>query len=552
MVRTHDVVNQPPTFDYNLFSSDRALQNAIASMGAGLDLPALHNYGRVAGENLQCEGFDANVYKPVLRTHDRYGHRINQVDYHAAYHKLMADAIAAGMPSLPWNQPQPGAHVARSALVYMHCQSEQGTTCPTTMTFSSVPALRQQLDVTGPWLNGVLSNQYDPGNKPWYQKKGLTIGMAMTEKQGGSDVRANQSSAKPVAAAGPGKPYYLTGHKWFCSAPMSDGFLVLAKTKQGLGCFLMPRWTPDGELNTFFIQRLKDKLGNWSNASSEIEFSNAWSWLIGEEGRGVNTILEMVAMTRFDCMLGSASLMRQSVAQALHHSAYRQAFGQRLADHPAMQNVLADLAVESEASLLQSMRLAQALDNINCNAGDAEQESLFLRLATPVGKFWICKRTPDMVTECLECHGGSGYVEESVMPRLFRESPLNSIWEGCGNIQSLDVLRAIARQPAVVDAYFHELETAVGSDHLYDAFVRRLKNDSAKEVYHEVSARSITSRLARALQASLLIRYGLPASADYYLQSRIKCEHGIYGASAETQGHHAIIDYAMPVAGDLP
>ncbi len=549
MMKTHDVVNQPPVFDYNLFSSDLALQHAVDRMDAHWSRESLLAYGRKTGVHLQHTGFDANNFKPVLRSHDRFGHRINQVDYHDAYHALMRDAVEAGMPSLPWNKPCEGAHVARSALVYMHNQAESGTTCPTTMTFSAVPALKHQLDVTQPWLTGVLSKHYDPRNRPWYEKDGLTIGMAMTEKQGGSDVRANQSVARPIGAAGAGKPYYLTGHKWFCSAPMSDGFLVLAQTPKGLGCFLMPRWTPDGELNHIFIQRLKDKLGNWSNASSEIEFNGAWSWLIGEEGRGINTILEMVAMTRFDCMLGSASLMRQALAQALHHCSHRDAFGQKLTEHKAMQNVLADLAVESEASMLHTMRLARALDNINCNAANAEHEKHFMRLATPVGKFWICKRTPDMVAESLECHGGSGFVEESIMPRLFRESPLNSIWEGCGNIQCLDVLRAIAKSPAAADAYLNELDCERGSDSRYDHFLSQLKRDISSSVFSPASARALASRCARALQAAMLVRYGYPSSAEYFLSTRIAVEHSIYGAATDTENHYAIIDRAIPAAG---
>lgn len=307
----------------------------------------------------------------------------------------------------------------------------------------------------------------------------------------------------------------------------------------------MPRWTPEGELNTFYIQRLKDKLGNWSNASSEIEFNGAWSWLIGDEGRGINTILEMVAMTRFDCMLGSASLMRQAVAQALHHCSHRSAFGTTLNQHAAMQNVLADLAVESEAAMLQTMRLAKALDAASDNNADQEYEQHLLRLATPVGKFWICKRTPDLVAESLECHGGNGYVEESIMPRLFRESPLNSIWEGCGNIQSLDVLRAIAKQPVVVEAYLQELGKAQGSDTTYDRFIMELKNDIAAAKFTDTSARALSSRLARAFQAAMLIQHAKPASAEHYLATRIATEHGIYGTYGSSTTASRIIDYAL-------
>ncbi len=549
MVPTHEVTNQPPEFSYNLYTSDRALKNTVSAFGGCWAEEILTGYGAKAMDNLIHCAASANNSKPVLRTHDRFGHRINQVDFHPAYHSLMQDAIEVGMPSLPWARREPGAHVARSALVYLHNQAEAGTTCPTTMTFSAVPALQHQPDVTNEWIKGITAARYDHRNLPWYKKDGLTIGMAMTEKQGGSDVRANQSTATPVSAAGPGKPYRLTGHKWFCSAPMSDAFLVLAQTGKGIGCFLMPRWTPEGELNTFYLQRLKDKLGNWSNASGEIEFSNAWSWLIGEEGRGINTILEMVAMTRFDCMLGSASLMRQAVAQALHHCYHRNAFGTSLINQPAMQNVLADLAVESEAAMLQTMRLAKALDASTDTTADREYEQQLLRLATPVGKFWICKRTPDLVAEALECHGGGGYVEESIMPRLFRESPLNSIWEGCGNIQSLDVLRAMAKQPTVAEAYLQELGKAQGSDSGYDRFVTELKNDITAGDFSEGSARALSSRLARAFQAALLIQYAHSASAEHYLATRINTQHGIYGSHGDKAAVKKIIELALPASG---
>jgi len=434
MQSTHQVTNQPGEFDYDLYLSDRALQNSVNVFGGQYATDKLERYGSKAMHNLMHHAASANNSKPVLRTHDRFGHRINQVDFHPSYHSLMTDAIEVGMPSLPWSQAKSGAHVARSALVYMHNQAEAGTTCPTTMTFSAVPALRHQPDVAEAWIRGITSKIYDQRNLPWYEKNGLTIGMAMTEKQGGSDVRANQSTAV--------------------------------------------RWTPEGELNSFYIQRLKDKLGNWSNASSEIEFASAWSWLIGEEGRGINTILEMVAMTRFDCMLGSAS----------------------------------------EAALLYTMRLAKALDAENDSNADNQFEQLLLRLATPVGKFWICKRTPDMVAESLECHGGSGYVEESPMPRLFRESPLNSIWEGCGNIQSLDVLRAIAKQPAVTDAYIQELEKVKGSDSKFDKFLNQLKDDVSANKFTETSARALASRLARSLQAAMMIQYASP-KISYFLDN---------------------------------
>ena len=544
MIPTHEVINQPPEFDYNLYEADLALREAVSSFGGNGAAAELTAYGQTARDNLRDHSALANRNKPELRTFDRFGHRLNSVEFHPSYHKIMSDAVAAGLPSSPWLKPGPGAHVERAAHVYMHCQAEQGTTCPTTMTFSAVPALRQQPDIGDDWIKGILSRSYDSRNIPWYEKEGLTIGMAMTEKQGGSDVRANQSTAVPVAEAGPGKAYLLTGHKWFCSAPMSDGFLVLAKTDAGIGCFLMPRWTPEGKLNSFYIQRLKDKLGNWSNASSEIEFQGAFSWLLGEDGRGINTILEMVAMTRFDCMLGSSSLMRQALAQAMHHCNYREAFGNRLIDQPLMVNVLADLAVESEAAMLLSLRVAQALDNL---ADEHSQQ--IIRGLTPVGKFWICKRTPAMVYECMECLGGSGYVEESVMPQLFRESPLNSIWEGCGNIQCLDVLRAIGKSPECADALLAEIETTKGEsiaqDQLFDSLHKRFKEGDLDAT----RARQIATDIARLMSASLMIRYASAESAAHFIETRIEESHGIYGnlPPNNADAGKAILKRAFPV-----
>ncbi len=536
---THQVLNQTPAFNTNLYTTDKALRSAVASFGADWATTQLDTYGQFATDVLMHESVRANINKPQLQTHDRYGNRINQVDFDPAYHQLMTQAIEAGLPSLPWRENRAGAHTARAALVYLHNQAECGTTCPTTMTFAAIPALHHQPDIAERWVPKVTAPHYDGRNIPWYDKPGLTIGMAMTEKQGGSDVRANISSAKPVTGNGGGKLYHLTGHKWFCSAPMSDGFLVLAQAEKGLSCFLMPRWTEDGQLNRFYIQRLKDKLGNWSNASSEIEFRDAEAWLLGEEGRGVNTIIEMVAMTRYDCMIGSSSLMRQAVSQAIHHCNHREAFGSKLNQHALMQNVLADMAVESEAAMWQTMRLSQAFDN----ASD-EAEQLYARIATPVGKFWICKRAPALVYECMECIGGNGYVEESGMPRLFRESPLNSIWEGCGNIQSLDILRVLAKSPNAVDALFNEINQARGVDSALDGFMDALIDDIKKANYSEGSARQLASRLARTIQASLMVRYAQPDAATYFIASRIFTEHGIYGQHDDTSRAKLVIDFA--------
>jgi len=537
---THEVRNQPPEFSSNLYLSDTALQSAISQFDGSWGHDALCEYGQFAADTMMSEAVRANINKPKLNTHDRFGKRINQVDFDPAYHQLMAQAIEAGLPSLPWRDTRKGSHAVRAALVYLHNQGECGTTCPTTMTFAATPALHHQPDIAERWVPLVTAPHYDGRNIPWYDKPGLTIGMAMTEKQGGSDVRANQSTAKPVGKPGGGQLYHLTGHKWFCSAPMSDGFLVLAQTDVGLGCFLMPRWTESGELNRFQIQRLKDKLGNWSNASSEIEFREAEAWLIGEEGRGVNTIIEMVSMTRYDCMLGSASLMRQAIAQALHHCAHRDAFGKRLNQHELMQNVLADMVVESEAAMWQTFRLSAALDN-----PENESEQLLTRLATPIGKFWICKRTPQLVYESMECLGGSGYVEESTMPRLFRESPLNSIWEGCGNIQSLDILRALEKSPEASEVLFNDIELSRGSDKHLDNFVDQLKSDIHARNVTQGAARSLASRLARAIQASLMIRYASDPAANYFLATRIVNEHGVYGAHDAPELAASIIESSL-------
>jgi putative acyl-CoA dehydrogenase len=386
------------------------------------------------------------------------------------------------------------------------------------MTYSAVPALRAAPELAAEWEPRFLSTDYDPRMIPAGDKRGALCGMAMTEKQGGSDVRANTTRAERVGAGGPGGEYRLTGHKWFCSAPMCDAFLVLAQAERGLSCFLLPRWCPDGTRNRFHIQRLKDKLGNRSNASSEVEFDGAWARMVGEEGRGVPTIIEMVNHTRLDCVIGAAAGMRQAVAQATHHAAHRMAFGRRLSDQPLMQNVLADLAIESEAATTAMLRLARAYDG--------ESERHFARLATAVVKYWVCKRTPVLVAEALECLGGNGFVEESMMPRLYREAPLNSIWEGSGNVICLDVLRAMTRGPEVVDAFLGELALARGAEPRLDAFVAGLGEELRDFESMEARARRVVERMAIALQGALLVRHGDPAVADAFCASRLAGDHG--------------------------
>lgn len=510
---THQVLNQPTSLTpFNSWLSDNTLQYWTQQFGGGFAASKLAAYGELCGGVLAEAGLLANKYKPEFHSHDRFGHRIDEVRFHPAYHQLMQAAIEHGLPSAPWVNPAPGAQVARAALVYQHMQADAGSGCPLTMTYAAVPVLQQAPAAAADWLGKVLTAQYDPANKPYAAKAGLTIGMAMTEKQGGSDVRANTTLAHRLSA----DVYELVGHKWFCSAPMCDGFLTLAQTDSGLSCFLLPRWRPDGSKNQFYIQRLKDKLGNCSNASSEVEFRGAFAWRIGDEGRGVRTIIDMVALTRFDCMLGSAGLMRAALAQALHHTAGRSAFGKNLQQHALMQNVLADLTLDSEAALALSLRVAYALDN-----QDVVSEQQFVRLATAIGKYWICKRTPQFCYEAMECLGGVGYVEENILPRLYREAPVNAIWEGSGNIQCLDVLRAMQKEPEALAACLNELQSVTGRNQDYDAAFARLQQALQDSATLEYRARSIADQLALLLQASVLLQYGEAMVADAFIRARL-------------------------------
>ena len=517
---THEVTNQvPPLEGINLYRADLPLQEWVHRYQGDWADMQLNAYGQLAGGALMEAGFLANENKPVFKSHDRYGHRVDTVDFHPAYHELMAAGIKAGITSAPWNDPRPGAQVARAATMYLHNQAEAGTSCPMTMSFACVPALRLQPDIAKTWLPKILSGQYDPRNLPIEQKSGATIGMAMTEKQGGTDVRANTTRAYPVGVGGPGQAYELVGHKWFCSAPMCDAFLTLAQTDKGLSCFLLPRHRPDGSRNEFYVQRLKNKLGNWANASSEVEYRGALAWMVGPEGRGVPTIIEMVSLTRFDCMIGSSSLMRQALTQATHHCAHRTVGTRVLSEQPLMQNVLADLALESEAALALTMRMGRALDN----AHDA-QEDKFARLVTAIGKYWICKRAPGMINEAQECLGGAGYVEETILPRLYREAPVNSIWEGSGNVQCLDVLRALSKEPGVLDALFIELGDSHGSSALKQR-IEHIKQHFADTDDIQYRARQLTEDVAIALQAKLLLEAGNSTVSDAFIASRLG-EHG--------------------------
>jgi putative acyl-CoA dehydrogenase len=541
MPPTHEVFNQaPPLTGYDV-ADDPALLDGLRREGAGWAESGLHDLGRRAGSAQAQEwGRLANEHPPVLRTHDRFGNRIDEVEFHPAWHELMGVAVGSGLHAAPWADPRPGAHVARAAKFYVWGSTDEGHTCPITMTYAVVPSLRRNPGLARRYEPLLTAPVYDPGLRPPETKRGLLAGMSMTEKQGGSDVRANTTQAVPAADGS----YRLTGHKWFTSAPMNDLFLVLAQAPGGLSCFLLPRVLPDGTRNGMRLQRLKDKLGNKSNASAEIEYDDAVAWLIGEEGRGVPTIMEMVNLTRLDCVNAAARQMRAGVSQATFHAAHRQAFGAYLADQPLMANVLADLAVEADAAATVLMRLAGATDR--AARGD-EQEAAFRRIALAVTKYWVCKRVPVHAGEALECLGGNGYVEESGLPRLYREAPLQSIWEGSGNVAALDALRALARQPQAAEAFFAEVGLAAGADPRLDRAVSALQAELADPAQAEARARRIVEQLATVLQGALLVRYGDPAVADAFTASRLAGDWGhAFGTLPAGVDTAAIVKRATP------
>jgi putative acyl-CoA dehydrogenase len=521
MPATHEVTNQvPPLVNHDL-ADDPALLEGLRREGAADAEPELRELGVLAGsEQAQEWGRLAHAYPPILRTHDRYGHRIDEVEFNPAWHQLMDVAVSRGIHAAPWRDGRPGAHVARAAKMYVWGQVEPGHTCPISMTYAAIPALRHSSALSARYEPLLTESVYDYGLRVPSTKRGLIAGMSMTEKQGGSDVRANTTRAVP----GDAETYLLTGHKWFTSAPMSDMFLTLAQAPGGLTCFLVPRVLPDGTRNRLFLQRLKDKLGNRSNASAEIEYENAVGWLVGDEGRGVRTIIEMVNMTRLDCVLGSAAGMHHGVLQATHHATHRSAFGQKLIDAPLMTNVLADLIIEAEAATTVAMRLAGATDR--AVRGDAAEEQ-FRRLGLAVSKYWVCKRGPVHAAEALECLGGNGYIEDSGMPRLYREAPLMSIWEGSGNVAALDALRAMAKQPESLEAFFTEVDLAAGADHRLDDAAARLRKEFGDLSAIELRARRIVETMALVLQGSLLVRYGPPAVADAFVASRLAGDWGV-------------------------
>ncbi len=522
---THEVFNQAKPFEsINLFSSDQPLREIFKRRNVELDSTSLVQLGEILSKPEWInKGFQANENTPKFHSHNRFGQRIDEIEFHPAYHDLMRLAIQHKIHAYPWiHKNKENAHLIRMGLFYMHSQIEAGTGCPLSMTFACVPALQKNKNVAEEWLPRIVSNAYDHSNRVSSNKTGATIGMAMTEKQGGTDVRANTTLAKHVG----NDVYELTGHKWFCSAPMCDAFLTLAQTEKGLTCFLVPRWKPDGSKNAFYIQRIKDKLGNKSNASAEIEYRGAFAQILGEEGRGVPTIIEMVGLTRYDCMIGSTALMRRAVSEVIHHISRRKVMGRLLIDQPLMQNVVADLCLEFEGALAMTTRASYSLDH------STAEENLLLRLLLPIGKYWICKRATQLAGEAMECLGGNGYVEQTILPRIYREVPVNSIWEGSGNVQCLDILRALDKSPEILAVYFNELDKAKGKNSSFDDYVRHLKIEIPKMLENPFSARILAEKLAKGFQACQLILNENSLVADAYCETRLKENYLQFGTLA--------------------
>jgi putative acyl-CoA dehydrogenase len=546
---THETLNQvPPLEGWNPFLADVALGEALDREGAGWAREAVSRHAAQAGSaEVMAWGFEANTHLPRLITHDRYGRRVDEVAYHPSWHALMRWSMGNEVHSLPRTSARPGAWPARSAMFMLSASVDAGHCCPVSMATACVPALRATEEVAAEWVPRVTRTEYDPRLIPAGDKTACLIGMAMTEKQGGSDVRTNTTKAEPLGARGGGKPYSLTGHKWFVSAPMCDAFLTLAQAEGGLSCFLLPRVLPDGTRNGFYIQKLKDKLGNRSNASAEVEYDNAVAFLVGEEGRGVATIIEMVSHTRLDVTLISTAMMRLAVAHAVHHARHRKAFQKRLVDHALMQNVLADLCLESEAATALSMRLAGAYDREASSAHDR----LFKRLAMAAGKYWICKRAPGHLYEAMECMGGNGFVEEFIYPRLYREAPLNSMWEGSGNVICLDVQRALQRTPEAADALLEEVRRAAGASPRLDAATRALEDELRAGLADPGDGRRLTERIAVTLQAALLAQHAPAPVADAFAAARLGGEGlACYGTLPRSVDCRFIIERALPAVGD--
>ena len=539
---THEVMNQSGALaNYDAFSEDKPLVQAIRAFGADWSQDHLARAGTLVGsEKVQTLARQANRHLPELRTHDRFGNRIDVVEFHPAYHELMTLIFGCGTHSYAWTNPRAGAHVARAALSYLWNQGENGICCPMGMTFASIAALRHDAGLLDEWAPVINRCAYDARPAHAKSKAGITVGMAMTEKQGGSDLRATMTTARPeTGRRGSGAAYRLTGHKWFFSVPMSDLFLTLAKTEKGLSCFLATGWLPDGSRNQLKLQRLKDKCGNKSNASSEVEFHDLHAVMLGEEGRGIRTIIEMAHLTRLDFAIGSSGLMRQALSQAVHHSTNRRAFQRSLIDLPIMRNVIADLAIESEALMWMNLRLAQTLDHTETDSAEA----MLSRIATPIAKYWACKRAPHFVAEALECHGGNGFIADHLMERLYREAPLNGIWEGTGNVICLDVLRAMQREPDSIGIFVDEVRKAKGGDDRLDVFVTQLERRLQKVSELEPIARRVVEMMALALQASLLVRYSTPAVADAFCATRLDGDWGrAFGTLPQDLDTQAIVE----------
>ena len=547
---THTVLNQSPPFrDINLFTTDLPLSEAVEREGGGAARRRLEVLGAKAGSMEAFErGRLANENPPRLKPFDEKGNRIDFVEFHPAYHECMSLSMAEGLHCSTWEhlagavRPVPGAHVMRAAGSYLMAQMEAGHCCPITMTHAAVATLREQPDIFDAWLPKILSRRYDSAFRPVMEKSAITVGMAMTEKQGGTDVRANTTRAEPDGPNGSGEPYRITGHKWFMSAPMCDGFLMLAQAPKGLSCFLMPRFLPDGSLNALRLQRLKDKLGNRSNASCEVEFQDAAGWLIGEEGRGVATIIEMVTHTRLDCAVSSAALMRLCLANAVHHCRHRAAFGRKLADQPLMGAVLADLALEVEAATALAFRLARAFDR----PADPAEEA-WRRLMTPVTKYWVCKVAPAFGYEAMECLGGNGYVEENGLARIYRELPVNAIWEGSGNVMALDVLRVLMKEPEVAEGVLEGLADQVSGDRKLARQLDRVREHLHRPRELEANARSFVEGLALVAAASLLAAHAPAAVADAFIATRLEGHpRQTYGSGLPRVDARTILARALP------
>jgi putative acyl-CoA dehydrogenase len=542
---THEITNQVPELHgYNLFSTDPVLTSGLHRAQAGWHEPALARMGaRLGDKEVLRLGELANRHPPELHTHDRFGNRIDTVEFHPSWHALLALLRSENLHALPWAQPRPGAQVARAAGYFLHAQVETGSLCPTTMTYAAIPVLQKEAALYAMLETRLLSCEHDPRDLPLMQKRSILIGMGMTEKQGGSDVRTNTTTARPLHAEGRGAAYALTGHKWFFSAPMCDAHLVLARTGNGLSCFFVPRWHPDGSRNTILIQRLKDKLGNRSNSSGEVEFQDAYGVMVGDDGRGIPTIIEMAAHTRLDCVIGSAAMMRQALVQAIHHARHRAAFGKPLADQPLMRNVLTDLALESEAANWMMLRLAQALES-----ADDPLERAWSRIVAPAAKFWICKRALEFTGECMEIWGGNGYVETGPMARLYREAPVNSIWEGSGNVMCLDVLRAIDHEPHAFRLMLQQLQSGVSRRSPLWKLVESLKGDIAiAPQLREMLARRLVQKLVLAAQARLMLENAAQEISDAFIASRIDPECGrVFGTLPSHDAQETILARAWP------